>query len=114
MFKKKEPQESKPPVSPRVRGNLYGMGALYLAYMFYQVAKPYLTHDPYGPTKFQFLLGTVILGGGTALLAFLAWKMYQVPLPEEEPAEDQEDALPEEDTEEYGEDEEYEEEDEED
>lgn len=102
MFKKKEPQEPKPPVSPRVRGNIYGLGALYLAYMFYQIAKPYLTHDPYGPTTFQFILGLVILGGGTAALAFLAWRMYKVPLPED-PEEDP--ALPE-----AGEDEEDEEE----
>ncbi|WP_300415183.1 hypothetical protein [uncultured Oscillibacter sp.] len=94
MFRKKEPQESRPPVSPRTRGNLYGLGALYLAYLFYQIARPYLTRDPYGPTAFQFALGAVILGGGAAALAFLAWRMYKAPLPEEEPPE--EPSLPEE------------------
>lgn len=92
MFKKKEPQEPKPPVSPRVRGNIYGLAGLYLVYLFYQIAKPYLTHDPYGPTTFQFALGAAVLGGGAALLGFLAWKMYHVPLPEEE----EDAALPEE------------------
>ena len=103
MFKKKDPQEPKPPVSPRTRGNIYGLAALYLVYLFYQVAKPYLTHDPYGPTAFQIALGAVVLGGGAAALAFLAWRMYQVPLPEEEPPEEEPDgdaSLPEEDGEE--------------
>lgn len=96
MFKKNEPKEPKPPVSPRARGNLYGLGALYLAYMFYQIAKPYLTRDPYGPTTVQFVLGLVILGGGAAALAFLAWRMYKVPeedaaSPEEAEADEEED-----------------------
>lgn len=96
MFKKREPQEPRPPVSPRTRGNLYGLAALYLVYMYYQIAKPYLIHDPYGPTTPQFVLGTVVLGGGAALLGFLAWKLYHAPLPEEEPEAEEEAALPEE------------------
>lgn len=80
MSGKKEPR---PPVSPRARGNVYGLGALYLAYLCWQVAKPYLTHAPDSPTTFQFALGLVILGGGAAALAFLAWKMYRAPLPKE-------------------------------
>ena len=91
MSKPKEPQK---PFNPRVRANVYALAALYLVYLFYQIAKPYLTHDPYGPTKFQFALGAVILGGGAAALAFLAWRMYKAPLPEEEPPE--EPSLPEE------------------
>lgn len=87
------PKAPKGPINPRVRANLYGLGALYLLYLFYQIAKPYLTHDPYGPTAAQFLLGAVILGGGAAVLGFLAWKMYKAPLPEE-PSEE-EAALPE-------------------
>ncbi len=94
MFKKKEPQEPRPPVNPRVRGNIYGLAALYLAYMFYQIAKPYFARDPYGPTKFQFILGAGILGGGAVALALLAWKMYHVPL-EEDPPEEESAALPE-------------------
>ena len=73
----------KRPANPRVRANVYALAALYLAYLFYQIAKPYLTHDPYGPPRFQFLLGLVILGGGAVLLGFLAWIMYKSPLPEE-------------------------------
>ncbi|WP_295750447.1 hypothetical protein [uncultured Oscillibacter sp.] len=73
----------KRPANPRVRANVYALAALYLAYLFYQIAKPYLTHDPYGPTRFQFLLGLVILGGGAVLLGFLAWRMYKSPMPEE-------------------------------
>lgn len=96
MFKKREPQEPKAPINPRTRANIYGLAALYLVYLFYQIAKPYLTHDPYGPTTFQFALGAVVLMGGAAALGFLAWKLYQAPLPEEEPAEDEEAALPEE------------------
>ena len=83
MFKKRDPQEPRPPANPRVRANIYGLAALYLAYMFYQIAKPYLTHDPYGPTTLQFVLGAVVLGGGAALLAFLAWKLYHTPQPED-------------------------------
>ena len=68
-------KEPKRPINPKVRANLYALAALYLAYLFYQIAKPYLTHDPYGPTTFQFLLGAAVLGGGAAVLGFLAWRM---------------------------------------
>ena len=88
MAKQKDPR---PPIDPRVRANLYGLGALYLVYLYYQIAKPFLTRDPYGPTAGQFALGTLILGGGAAALGFLAWRMRKAPLPEEEA-----DALPEE------------------
>lgn len=88
----KEPKEPRRPINPRTRGNIYAVAALYLAYLFYQIAKPYLTHDPYGPTPLQFALGVVILGGGAAALGFLAWRMYKVPLPEEP---EEPDALPE-------------------
>lgn len=105
MRKNKAPKE---PINPRVRANVYALAALYLVYLFYQVAKPYLTRDPYGPTGFQFLLGVVILGGGAAALGFLAWRMYKAAkaqeaalLPEEEGSEEPE-AL--EDCEESGED----------
>ena len=66
----------------------FPLAALYLVYLFYQIAKPYLTRDPYGPTSFQFTLGAVVLGGGAAVLGLLAWKMFKAPLPEdpEEPA----------------------------
>lgn len=88
----------KAPFNPRVRANVYALAALYLVYLFYQIAKPYLTQDPYGPTTFQFVLGLAVLGGGAVVLGFLAWKMYKAPLPEaedspaslEEPGEDEE------------------------
>lgn len=73
------------------------MGALYLAYLYYKIAQPFLTHDPYGPTAAQFILGTVILGGGTVFLGAMSWKMYKTPVPvEEEPEEAEDAALPEE------------------
>ena len=80
-----KPKEPKKPFNPRVRANVYALAALYLVYLFYQIAKPYLTRDPYGPTSFQFTLGAVVLG-------LLAWKMFKAPLPEEP----EEPALPEE------------------
>ncbi|MDE6454651.1 MAG: hypothetical protein K2L38_01780 [Dysosmobacter sp.] len=86
------PKAPKRPINPRVRANVYALAALYLAYLFYQIAKPYLTRDPYGPTAFQFALGLAVLGGGAAALGFLAWRMYKAPLPEEE----EDPALPEE------------------
>lgn len=82
-----KPKEPKKPFNPRVRANVYALAALYLVYLFYQIAKPYLTRDPYGPTSFQFTLGAVVLGGGAAVLGLLAWKMFKAPLPEEEPEE---------------------------
>lgn len=88
-----KPKEPKKPFNPRVRANVYALAALYLLYLFYQIAKPYLTHDPYGPTAFQFALGEVVLMGGAAVLGFLAWKMFKAPLPEE--PEEEEAALPE-------------------
>ena len=83
-----KPKEPKKPFNPRVRANVYALAALYLVYLFYQIAKPYLTRDPYGPTSFQFTLGAVVLGGGAAVLGLLARKMFKAPLPEdpEEPA----------------------------
>lgn len=87
-----KPKEPKKPFNPRVRANIYALAALYLVYLFYQIAKPYVTHDPYdSPTTFQFVLGAVVLGGGAAALGFLAWRMFKAPLPEEEDT-----ALPEE------------------
>ena len=83
-----KPKAPKGPINPRVRANVYALAALYLVYLFYQIAKPYLTRDPYGPTSFQFTLGAVVLGGGAAVLGLLARKMFKAPLPEdpEEPA----------------------------
>lgn len=95
---KKQAPEERPPVDPKFRSGIYGMAALYLAYLFYQIARPYLTGDPYGPTRNQFLLGTVILGGGAVVLGILAWKMARAPRtesPEREepsPAEEEEDS----------------------
>lgn len=92
-----KPKAPKGPINPRVRANVYALAALYLAYLFYQVAKPYLTRDPYGPTAFQFTLAAVVLGGGAAALGLLAWKMFKVPLPEEEaplPEEAEEEDIP--------------------
>lgn len=87
---------SKPPINPKVRANVYALAALYLLYLFYQIAKPFLTRDPYGPTALQFGLGLVVLGGGAAALGFLAWRMYKVPC-SEKPEEDggETNALPE-------------------
>lgn len=79
MFKSKDP---KGPVNPRVRANVYGLAALYLAYLLYQIAKPYLTRDPYGPTTGQFVLGLVVLGGGAVFLGLMSWKMFKAPPPE--------------------------------
>ncbi len=84
-----KPKAPRGPVNPRVRGNLYGLAALYLLYLLYQIAKPYLTHDPYGPTALQFYLGLGVLGGGAAALGFLAWRMYKAPLPEEDGSEEE-------------------------
>ncbi|WP_325199688.1 hypothetical protein [Oscillibacter sp.] len=100
-----KPKEPKKPFNPRVRANVYALAALYLVYLFYQIAKPYLTRDPYGPTTFQFTLGAAVLGGGAAVLGFLAWKMFKAPLPEElrEP-EEEDPALLEEAGEDEGED----------
>lgn len=89
-------KKPKQPVNSRARANLYAVAALYLAYLFFQLAKPYLTHDPYGPTLLQFVLGTVILGGGAVALGVLAWRLYKTPLPEEDSTPEEETgALPE-------------------
>jgi len=84
-----KPKEPRGPINPRVRGNIYGLAALYLVYLLYQIAKPYLTRDPYGPTALQFYLGVAVLGGGAVVLGFFAWKMYKTPLPEEPEGESQ-------------------------
>lgn len=81
MANRREPQ---PPMNPKVRASFYGMAALYLAYLYFQIAKPFLTRDPYGPTTLQFVLGTAILGAGAVILALLAWKMYKTPVPSDE------------------------------
>lgn len=71
---RKEPEEQ---ANPRIRSTIYAMAALYLLYMYVKMAWPFLTKDPYGPTQLQFVLGTVILGGGGIALAVLSWRMYQ-------------------------------------
>lgn len=91
-----KPKAPKGPVNPRVRANVYGLAALYLAYLLYQIAKPYLTRDLYGPTTTQFLLGLVILGGGAVFLGLMSLKMFKTPPPEdpeetEEPESGEED-----------------------
>lgn len=89
------PKAPKRPINPRVRANVYALAALYLVYLLYQIARPYLTRDPYGPTAFQFFLGLAVLGGGTVFLGLMAWKMYKTPLPEEPEEDAGEEALPE-------------------
>lgn len=92
MFgKKKDGTEQYAPENAKVRSSIYGLAALYLAYLFYKVAKPYLTGDPYGPSTKVFLLAVVVLGGGAAGLGILAWKMAHMPAPpveEPPPAEE--------------------------
>ena len=92
MAKQKEPR---PPVNPRTRASLYGLCTLYLAYLYYGIAKPFLTHDPYGPTAAQFAAGTVVLGGGMVFLGLMTWKMYKMPIPEELLDTEEDSALPE-------------------
>lgn len=77
------PGNAKGSGNPRTRAGLYGMGALYLAYLYYKIAVPFLTGDPYGPTGPQFALGTAILGGGAVAVGVLAWKLYKTSLPED-------------------------------
>lgn len=89
------PKAPKRPSNPRVRANIYSVAALYVAYLLYQTAKPYLTHDPYGPTKGEFILGMIVLGSGTVFLALMAWKMFKAPMPEEPDEVAGEEALPE-------------------
>lgn len=79
---KKQTPEERPTADPRFRSGLYGMAALYLVYLLYQIARPYLTGDPYGPTRNQFLLGVVILGGGAVFLGIVAWRLAHAPQPE--------------------------------
>ena len=89
-----EPKAPKRPSNPRIRAQVYGLAALYVAYLLYQIVKPYLTHDPYdSPTTGEFILGVVVLGGGAVFLALMSWKMYKTPMPEE--PEEAEEALPE-------------------
>lgn len=66
MFGRNGPKREKeppPPANPRVKASIYGMAALYVLYLYYKIAAPYLTKDPYGPSTLQFVLGTVLLGG---------------------------------------------------
>ena len=42
---KKQTPEERPTADPRFRSGLYGMAALYLVYLLYQIARPYLTGD---------------------------------------------------------------------
>lgn len=88
---KKQTPEERPPVDPKTRASLYGMAALYLAYLLYKTAWPYLTNDPYGPTTLQFLLGVLILGGGLVFLCIMTWKMAHAPRPEEPASSEEED-----------------------
>lgn len=89
MFGKKsgEPEE-RPPANPRARSSIYGLAALYLLYLFYKVAKPYLTGDPYAASTGIFLLAVVVLGGGAAALGYLSWRISRLPVPEAEPEEE--------------------------
>lgn len=95
MFGKKSGEpEARPPANPKARSSIYGLAALYLLYLFYKVAKPYLTRDPYAASTGVFLLAVVVLGGGAAALGYLSWKIYRMPMPEME-TEPEEAPLPE-------------------
>ena len=62
-----KPETPRGPGNPRVRAGFYGMAALYLAYLYYQLAEPFFKGDPTGPPLLAFGLGTVVLGGGTLI-----------------------------------------------
>lgn len=70
--------------TPKARAGLYAMAAFYLAYLFWQLAKPLLTGAPDAPPPLALGLGTVILGGGAVFLALLAWRLYKTPPESEE------------------------------
>ena len=74
-----KPETPRGPGNPRVRAGFYGMAALYLAYLYYQLAEPFFKGDPTGPPLLAFGLGTVVLGGGAVGLGLLAWKIYRAP-----------------------------------
>ncbi len=95
-FKKdREPsKKERPPFDPRSRVGLYALCGLYLAYLLYQMAGPYFKGLPSAPSTPLFLLGAAVLGGGSAALLYLAWRMYRMPVPaEEDPAEEETPAL---------------------
>lgn len=77
---------SKPPGgqgNSKSRATFYGVAAVYLAYLYTQIAGPFLKGNPDGPSLLQFVLGTIILGGGAIALGLLAWRTYKAPAPEE-------------------------------
>ena len=56
-----KPETPRGPGNPRVRAGFYGMAALYLAYLYYQLAEPFFKGDPTGPPLLAFGLGTVYI-----------------------------------------------------
>ena len=88
MFgRKDDKQKERPPFNPRGRMNLYALCGLYLGYLLYQLAGPYIQGGEAAPPVPALLIGTAVLGGGMVLLFYLAWRMYRMSVQKEEPEE---------------------------
>lgn len=80
----KKDNKQKHSFSPGAHGTVYFLGAIYLAYLLVTFLQQAYRGGEDAPSLPLLVGGTLVLGGGTVLLALMAWKMSRTPPKTEE------------------------------
>ncbi len=70
---------------PGSHATIYLLALLYLAYLLFQLVRNAVQGGENAPEPLHLVLGVAVLGGGIALLGFMAWRMTHLQQPESEP-----------------------------
>lgn len=85
MFGSKKPKRE---FRPRSHAAIYVVAMIYLGFLIYDFVGRYRAGGPDAPSAGMLAAGVAALGVGMILLGILAWRMYNMPVPENEDTED--------------------------
>ena len=72
---------------PGSHATIYLLALVYLGYLLFQLIRNFLQGGESAPEPLHLILGILVLGGGMAILGFMAWRMTHLPPKEEEEPE---------------------------